>query len=87
MIDAYSDELSAIGRALAEDADILVYGCHFGQGAGGKLASRLLAALSGADIAASDDLTGARVLGGDWELEVHTGPIETAIALSSESEV
>ena len=35
-----------------------------------------MAALTGADVAASDDLTGAAELGGDWELEVSVGTIE-----------
>jgi hypothetical protein len=35
-----------------------------------------IADLTGADVAASTDLTGHRSLGGDWELERQTGPIE-----------
>ena len=34
--------------------------------------------MTGADIAASDDLTGSAVLGGDWELERSAGSVETA---------
>ena len=84
MLGAYADALSEIGLALAEGGDILIYGCHFGQGALGRQAAGRLATLAGADVAASDDLTGAQTLGGDWELEVHTGDVETAIAFSTE---
>ncbi|MEG4365363.1 DUF4347 domain-containing protein, partial [Microcoleus sp. C2C6] len=38
-----------------------------------------LSELTGADIAASANLTGNAALGGDWELEVQTSPIETPI--------
>lgn len=37
-----------------------------------------LALFTGADVAASDDLTGNAALGGDWELEAAAGTIETA---------
>ena len=84
MLGAHADALSEIGRALTEDGDILVYGCDFGQGSLGRQAAGWLATLSGADVAASDDLTGAQALGGDWELEVRTGYVETAVAFSTE---
>ena len=84
MTGAYADTLSEIGLALAEGGDILVYGCHFGQGALGRQAASRLAVLSGADIAASDDLTGAQGLGGDWELEYLVGNVETAVAFSTQ---
>src|SRR4028119_1099659 len=42
-----------------------------------------LSELTGADIAASANLTGNAALGGDWELEVQTGPIETPIPFNA----
>src|SRR4028118_1051872 len=42
-----------------------------------------LSELTGADIAASASLTGNAALGGDWELEVQTGPIETPIPFNA----
>ncbi|NJN49429.1 MAG: DUF4347 domain-containing protein, partial [Alkalinema sp. RL_2_19] len=63
---------------LSENADILIYGCNFAQGESGERAADTLAQLTGADIAASDDLTGATDLGGDAELEVHKGVVEAA---------
>ena len=43
--------------------------------------------LTGADIAASSDLTGSAGLGGDWELEYATGSIEADAIASSASDL
>ena len=59
MTGAYADELRAIGASLSADADMLVYGCDFASGNTGRMATQILSALTGADVAASDDLTGA----------------------------
>jgi CshA-type fibril repeat protein len=83
----YADELAIIGQHLSQDADILVYGCNFGQGAIGESATLKLATLTGADVAASTDDTGAASLGGDWQLELQTGEIEAGIVTSSASQV
>ncbi len=84
MVGEYADELDAIGKALTDSADILIYGCNFGEGALGEAAANQLSALTGADLAASDDLTGAQALGGDWDLEYHQGVVETEVAFSQE---
>ena len=47
---------------------------------GGSLLDRL-GTLTGADVAASDDLTGSARLGGDWDLEYGNGRIETEYRL------
>ncbi|MEM9733083.1 MAG: tandem-95 repeat protein [Pseudomonadota bacterium] len=73
----YRAALMGIGRSLSEDGDILIYGCDFGQGEQGQRAAGLLAGITGADIAASDDLTGSESLAGDWDLELHLGQVET----------
>ena len=79
MSGEYSDELAVIGDALAEHGDILIYGCDFAGGEEGAEAAALLAELTGADIAASTDDTGAAVHGGDWDLESKTGLIEARV--------
>ncbi len=86
MNEKYADELAIIYRAVTEDADFLIYGCNFGQGAEGQKAASLLAELTGADIAASNDLTGNVDQGGDWDLELTTGAIETSIALDRQAQ-
>ena len=76
MSTVYRATLAGIGSHLSETADILVYGCDFAEGADGRAAADLLAALTGADVAASTDLTGAAVDGGDWTLEYASGSVE-----------
>ena len=73
----YSTALDAIGASLGEDADLLIYGCNFGGGEVGEEAVATLSELTGADVAASIDLTGAADKGGDWDLELSVGPVET----------
>lgn len=75
-------ELAGWGSALSADADLLIYGCDVAASAPGLALIDALAALTGADVAASNDRTGAAALGGDWVLEQHSGDIQTAVALS-----
>lgn len=72
----HANELSIISQSLSSNADILLYGCNFAEGNVGLAAVNTLSQLTGADIAASDDLTGNGDLGGDWQLEVISGSIE-----------
>ncbi|MEP1090049.1 MAG: tandem-95 repeat protein [Rhizobiaceae bacterium] len=74
---SHAEALHQIGEALSDSGDILIYGCNFGAGELGQRTAGLLAAATGADIAASDDLTGSESLSGDWDLEVQQGSIET----------
>ncbi|MBM7069284.1 putative Ig domain-containing protein [Actibacterium sp. 188UL27-1] len=74
MVGQHADALAQIGTALSDQGDILVYGCNFGAD---SEAVTTLAEATGADIAASSDLTGAAALNGDWVLEVGAGMIES----------
>ncbi|MEP3628915.1 MAG: DUF4347 domain-containing protein, partial [Hyphomicrobiales bacterium] len=80
----HADEIATIRAALSENADFLIYGCNFADQARGESAVEALALATGADVAASTDLTGAAALGGDWDLEVTAGSVETAV-LSAEN--
>ncbi|NIF30162.1 DUF4347 domain-containing protein [Pantoea sp. Tr-811] len=73
----HSDALQSIGAALKADGDLLLYGCRVGESANGQAFLDDLASLTGADVAASADDTGAASLGGNWTLERSTGLIET----------
>ncbi|MBV5304693.1 MAG: DUF4347 domain-containing protein, partial [Chlorobium sp.] len=75
----YRAELASIGSALLSTGDILLYGCNVGAGDFGQQFVTTLAELTGADVAASDDLTGSAAFGGDWELEVQSGAIESVV--------
>nr|WP_067290102.1 Ig-like domain-containing protein [Marinobacterium profundum] len=75
-IAARGDLLATIGQSMSEDGDILLYGCTVGGNGAGVEFIDALASATGADIAASNDLTGAADKGGDWELEATQGSIE-----------
>ena len=80
----YQDELATIGRALNSDGDILLYGCRFASGEEGGAAAQQLALATGADVAASEDLTGDVRQGGDWTFEKVVGDVQTGIALTAD---
>ncbi|MEY4864123.1 MAG: hypothetical protein RLZ51_2218, partial [Pseudomonadota bacterium] len=73
-----ADLLAMIGAALSPEGDLLLYGCNVAQGDAGAAFIALLAQLTGADVAASTDLTGNESQGGDWTLEASAGAIEAA---------
>ena len=75
-LDEYKEILEQIGASLNDDGDIFIYGCNVAEGEKGETFVKELAEITGADIAASDDATGASKLGGDWELEFDVGDIE-----------
>jgi len=79
----YAGQLAGWGSHLGADADILFYGCDLATNADGKRFVDSISALTGADVAASEDLTGHTSLGGNWDLEFHSGQIETGIAFSA----
>jgi hypothetical protein len=74
----YSSQLAEIGSHLTAGADLLLYGCDVASGTVGQQFISALANATGADVAASTDLTGSAAAGGDWTLEASTGAIETA---------
>ena len=76
-IDGYAADLVGWTDSLSTDADILFYGCNLAEGPAGQSFLESVATLTGADVAASDDITGAESLGGDWDLEYALGSVET----------
>lgn len=74
-LSAHSATLTWIGRALTAEGDWLVYGCNVAEGQVGLDFVGQLAQATGADVAASDDLTGAADRGGDWVLEKTDGEV------------
>jgi hypothetical protein len=85
-IDTEHERLTLLGERLSADADILLYGCDVAADASGVAFIGKLARATGADVAASSDLTGTASKGGDWTLEQQTGHIETAVGLSVEAQ-
>jgi hypothetical protein len=79
----YQEQLSNIGSHLKDTGDILLYGCNVAQGDAGLQFIDALAKATGADVAASNDITGSATLGGNWQLEASTGAIESTLTLSN----
>jgi Domain of unknown function (DUF4347)/NPCBM/NEW2 domain/Glucose / Sorbosone dehydrogenase/FG-GAP-like repeat/Calx-beta domain len=73
----YSNQLQQWKSSLAQDADILFYGCGIAAGEFGKAFIDRVSQLTDADVAASTDTTGNSAKGGNWNLEYATGTIET----------
>ena len=73
---------AAIGRSLSANGDIFLYGCDVGAGDAGRALVNDLARLTDADVAASNDVTGAAALGGNWALEASSGRIDANTLLS-----
>ncbi|WP_144870188.1 DUF4347 domain-containing protein, partial [Hyella patelloides] len=76
-LDQYKSSLTG-WTGSSQTADILLYGCEVGQGEKGRQFVQQFGTLTGADIAASVDLTGSSNHYGDWDLEYQTGEIESA---------
>ncbi|MFL2802104.1 MAG: cadherin domain-containing protein [Paracoccaceae bacterium] len=74
----FSKDLITIGNALGKGGDVHLYGCDIGGGGKGEELLQLLSRISGADFAASDDISGSPAFGGDWDLETTVGSIESA---------
>ena len=85
-LSGYAGELAQWGHSLSSDADILFYGCDLAATESGRWLVDSISVLTGADVAASSDLTGNRRLGGDWLLEFASGPVAAADAFSEQTQ-
>ncbi len=83
-LDGYAGQIASWQAALTGNADILIYGCNLAADSGGQTLIDSISALTGADVAASNDDTGHADFGGDWDLEYATGAIETRVAFSGD---
>ncbi len=72
----HAGALQAIGQSLTPSGDLLLYGCDVAAGPAGSALLEQLAAMTGADLAASTDVTGAAALGGNAILEASVGEVE-----------
>ncbi|MBV1786435.1 DUF4347 domain-containing protein [Marinobacterium sp. D7] len=75
-LEANAELLASLGESLTESGDLMLYGCYVGAESEGQGFIDSVAELTQADVAASEDLTGAESLGGDWELEAQSGSID-----------
>jgi parallel beta-helix repeat protein len=81
-----AEKFSAWSLALTDEADILIYGCNFASTTIGTNFANNLSALTGADVTGNSSDTGDLALGGDWSLDYQTGAIDTALAVSTQTQ-
>ncbi|RKZ58972.1 MAG: hypothetical protein DRQ44_14180, partial [Gammaproteobacteria bacterium] len=80
----HNEEINKWKQVFTDGGDLLIYGCNLAGTSSGTDLVNSLSGLTGADVAASDDVTGNTILGGDWDLEYQTGDIETSIAFTDD---
>ena len=83
-LSEHAQQLQSIGSRLTVTGDILLYGCDVAQGEEGQAFVNALADLTGADVAASEDVTGPLNIGGNSALEQVVGMINS-LNISMES--
>ncbi len=79
------DTFAALKGALADGADVLLYGCDLAKGEAGEELLALIQQETQLDVAASVNKTGAAELAGDWELELQRGQIDTELPFLAKS--
>ncbi|MGB0564893.1 MAG: DUF4347 domain-containing protein, partial [Spirulinaceae cyanobacterium] len=79
----YATLLAQWRSYLSPDAEILLYSCQTAATAAGRSLLDCLTALTGAKVAASSTRVGNAPLGGNWDLDVRTAPMNGAVAFSA----
>ena len=82
-LSSQADQLQQWRSQLTSDADILLYGCDVAATNEGIQFIRLMSQLTGADVVASSNRTGAASNAADWLLEHSTGKIDAALAFDA----
>lgn len=83
----YAKQVAGWGTSLNANADLMLYGCDLAASESGRQLASDLGLLTGADVAASTNITGASALGGDWTLEYSRGGIESLVAANAFTQV
>ena len=81
-LDNYKHALFSWQIALEQNADILIYGCEVAKGEIGQSFIARLATITGANIAAANNLIGNVEKNGYWELAFCIGNMKTSIAFN-----
>lgn len=82
-LGASQDVLAEIGTHLSENGDIHFYGCDVASTTDGEVFLSRISAITGADVAGSNDATGSKALGADFDLEYEVGVIEKVAPFSA----
>lgn len=77
--------LSTLRHAVRPGGDLLFYGCDLAAGEAGGALLDIIQQQTGLDVAASSNPTGNAAQGGDWDLEIRRGNIETTLAFSAKA--
>ena len=85
-LDGYAGAIAGWGSAFSSDGDLLFYGCDLASNTRGEMLIHSVAALTGADVAASTDDTGHETLGGDWDLEYETGRVDSEVVFTEQTQ-
>ena len=72
------------GSEKGKKLELLIYGCNVGEGNKGAELIKELREITGAEIAASENRTGSKEKGGDWNLEIRAGKIEPSLGFKEE---
>ena len=73
LVSARADAVARWSENLTDDATLFLYGCNLAETVAGRSLVDRMAELTGATVAASTDLTGSPLLGGNWQLEYQAG--------------
>ncbi len=82
---ATAAQLQGWQSGMTANADILILGCDVAQGDKGQSFVQKLADLTGADISASVDDTGAASKGGNWAMEFSVGVIDSVLVFKPQA--
>ncbi|HWQ30384.1 MAG TPA: DUF4347 domain-containing protein, partial [Negativicutes bacterium] len=75
VLEANRESWKRLSHYLGKDGDIQLFGCNIAKGEEGKKFIEKMAQITGADVAASINPTGAEKQGGNWKLEAVTGEV------------
>jgi Ca2+-binding RTX toxin-like protein len=84
-LEHYRPQLQQWRKALAHNAELLLYGCNVAAGTRGSTFIEHLKVLTDAEVAASTTPIGTADKGGNWTLDVATGPITSPLAFNAEA--
>ena len=86
-VDGYRSALSQWAASLQDRAELRGAGSDLAASETGRALIETIATATGADVAASDDLTGHASLGGDWDLEYRAGLVESQVVVSEAAQM
>ncbi|GAA0655064.1 Ig-like domain-containing protein [Rheinheimera tangshanensis] len=85
VLTSEKDTFASLNAALIHGADLILYGCDVASGDNGGDLLDIIRSNTHVDVAASDNKTGNAEQGGDWDLEIQRGNIETELAFSEKA--